>query len=287
VDVGGYRLHYREEGQGDVPVILESGSGGWSLHWAKVQPEVARFARVIAYDRSGTGWSDPGPPPRTSRQIAQELHQLLQNAGIEGPYVLVGHSSGGYHVRMFAHLYPKEVAGLVLVDPANEERTAEIPKDKKEEIAAGTVRQARWRSALARVGFVRLYLALATPRRMLDDNAKLPEEDRPKEFALGQLPGRLTADALESVGNLDSAEEVRAIENLGDIPLVVLTAERDGLSTPLMRERMRLHERQARLSTRGRHRTVAGSDHFIQLDRPGAVVEAIAEVLVRAQAGRP
>jgi len=90
--------------------------GGSSLDWLRVQPEIAKFTRVCSYDRAGYGWSDSSPMPRTSLQIAEELKGLLTSAEERGPYLLVGHSFGGYNVRMFAKLYPSDVAGMVLVD---------------------------------------------------------------------------------------------------------------------------------------------------------------------------
>src|SRR5215207_7597931 len=116
VDVGTHSLHINCIGQGSPTVILESGLGTMSADWANVQPEVANTTRVCAYDRAGTGWSEPGPEPRDSQQIARELHTLLGNAGIDDPYVLVGQSFGGLYVRMYASRYPKEVEGMVLVD---------------------------------------------------------------------------------------------------------------------------------------------------------------------------
>ena len=119
VVVGGHRLHIDCVGQGSPTVILESGLGTMSVDWANVQPEVAKTTRVCAYDRAGTGWSEPGPEPRDPQQIARELHTLLGNAGIDGPYVLVGQSFGGLYVRMYAAQYPKEVEGMVLVDASH------------------------------------------------------------------------------------------------------------------------------------------------------------------------
>ena len=115
------QLHLDIRGSGSPAVVLESGFGGTSESWSKVQPEVAKFTRVISYDRAGLGTSKPGTLPRTATRIAQELHAALRAAGIKPPYVLVGHSAGGAFVRVFAHLYPKEVAGLLLIDPPQEE----------------------------------------------------------------------------------------------------------------------------------------------------------------------
>ena len=121
VDVGGsiiMHLHCTgEEGRAST-VVMDIGAGGNLLDWGPVQPEVAKFARVCTYDRGGAGWSDPGTQPRTSQQFVGELHALLSNAGVEGPYVLVGHSLGGNDAQIYASRYPDEVAGMVLVDSA-------------------------------------------------------------------------------------------------------------------------------------------------------------------------
>jgi pimeloyl-ACP methyl ester carboxylesterase len=123
VDVGGHSLHLNCVGEGSPTVILESGLGAMSVDWANIQPEVSDTTRVCAYDRAGTGWSEPGPGPGDPQQIAAELHTLLANAGIDGPYVLVGHSFGGLYVRMYAYQYPNEVEGMVLVDSSHPEQS--------------------------------------------------------------------------------------------------------------------------------------------------------------------
>lgn len=116
VDVGGYRLFLRCTGEGSPTVILDAAARATSETWSQIQPEVASFTRVCSYDRAGLGRSDPGPVPRTTRTMVEELRTLLRNAGIEGPYVLVGHSLGGLNMQLFARLYPNEVVGVVLVD---------------------------------------------------------------------------------------------------------------------------------------------------------------------------
>jgi pimeloyl-ACP methyl ester carboxylesterase len=107
-------------GEATPAVIFEAGFGAGLESWANVQSSTAKFARTLSYDRAGIGQSEAGPKPRAAKQIAQELHVALQKAGIAPPYVLVGHSFGGIYVRVFADMYPKEVAGMVLIDPSQE-----------------------------------------------------------------------------------------------------------------------------------------------------------------------
>jgi pimeloyl-ACP methyl ester carboxylesterase len=154
VDVGGYKLRLQTAGSGTPTVILDSGFGNGLEVWSDVFPEVARFARVIAYDRAGLGESQPGPEPRSFTQIATELHTLLHRAGFPPPYVLVGHSMGSSNIRAFAHLFKKEVAGMVFVDPANttvsrlqseKEREAEMAKEEGGIQNAPAGVQAEWK----------------------------------------------------------------------------------------------------------------------------------------------
>jgi len=124
VDAGGPMLRLLTLGRGQPTVVFEAGAGGTLEVWARVQPEVSRFATTISYDRAGNGLSSRGKKPRDGERIAIELHNALGNAHVPPPYVLVGHSLGGPFVRIFAGLYPQEVAGLVLVDPTQEELIA-------------------------------------------------------------------------------------------------------------------------------------------------------------------
>ena len=124
VDAGGHSLNLLiggKRGADQSPaVILEGGFGAGIASWTTVQAEIAKFAQVVSYDRAGLGQSEPGPKPRSAKQIALELHTALQTAGIKPPYVLVGHSFGGPYIRVFANIYPAEVAGMVLIDPSQE-----------------------------------------------------------------------------------------------------------------------------------------------------------------------
>src|SRR5882757_28468 len=116
VPVNGFRLNLYCMGSGSPAVIFDSGFEDWAPAWSTVQPQIAKWTRACSYDRAGAGFSDPGPMPRTSVRIADELHTALHNAGIAGPYVLVGHAFGGDCVRTFAERYLPEVAGLVMVE---------------------------------------------------------------------------------------------------------------------------------------------------------------------------
>ena len=128
VDVGGYRMNLLCQGTAKgATVILDAGNGETSLTWTHVQPGVARFTRVCAYDRAGYAWSEASPKPRTVPVMVGELHALLGGAGIRGPVLLVGHSLGGIIARQYATKYPAEVSGVVLVDSAFETQFRRLP----------------------------------------------------------------------------------------------------------------------------------------------------------------
>jgi pimeloyl-ACP methyl ester carboxylesterase len=119
LDVGGRKMHIDCMGEGRPTVILDSGLGDSRHSWRKVQPQIAKFTRVCSYERAGLGYSDPSSEPRTSKVIAEELHALLQAASVSPPYVIVGHSMGGYDVRVYTSLFRNEIVGMVLVDASH------------------------------------------------------------------------------------------------------------------------------------------------------------------------
>ena len=137
VDVGGHGLQFLVGGQGSPAVIFEGGFGTGIASWSTVQRDVAAFAQTVSYDRAGIGQSDPGPKPRSAKQIAAELHTALEKAGVKPPYVMVGHSFGGIYVRVFADMYPKEVVGLVLIDPSQESFNDWLVKNQPDRVKAG------------------------------------------------------------------------------------------------------------------------------------------------------
>jgi pimeloyl-ACP methyl ester carboxylesterase len=156
VDIGGHRLHLSCLGEGSPTVILDAGLGGTSRDWVLVQARLSAQTRVCAYDRAGMGRGEAGPGPRSPARFADELHRLLTNAGIPGPYVLVVHSLSGKSARLFAAAHPEDVAGMVLVDTRSEQIDAATPAAEAEAFTAALKRQAVLLSLARKLGLVRL-----------------------------------------------------------------------------------------------------------------------------------
>ena len=277
VDVGGYRLHLYCTGAGSPTVILEAGGGNPWLSWYKVQPQVAAFTRVCSYDRAGLGWSDPSPRPRTAMVIAEELHTLLHNAGIPGPFVLVGHSLGGMDARMFANRYPSEVAGMVLVDSSHPDQEERFPPEAKK-LAAASYYVIRAMQITLPIGLPRLLASRAAPPEVRSEYCAV--------FCRRQF---LAAVRAEAAAQKESSAQVRTLGTLGNLPLIVLSHDPDkmrfpgNLTEPVNREWARMQEELAHLSSNGSHLVVKGSGHDIQIDHPEAVVDAIREVVGKAR----
>jgi pimeloyl-ACP methyl ester carboxylesterase len=271
VDVGGYRMHINSVGEGSPTVILDSGLSDSSLSWYKVQPEVARFVRVVSYDRAGLGWSDPSPQPRNSRVFAEELHTLLRNAGIPAPFVLVGHSMGGYDVRMFVSLYRSEVAGMVLVDASHPDLSSRAPGMRENFVL--------WRNYLVKR---QRLMPFGIPRLIGWCDAGAPQP------ALRTVECRASRYD-ETLAELDSfaasADQVRDTGSLGDMPLAVLSEDPDKIYPRAMLPAFQeCQDDLARLSTRATHVVAKGSGHQIQKDRPELVIAAIRQVVEQAKA---
>src|SRR5580700_8212995 len=143
VDAGGYRVRMRIEGSGPRSVVFISGGfGGRFESWMPVSSKLTTIARVVLYDRGGSGESEAAPGPRDSKHIASELHTALASAGVKPPYIVVGQSIGGIHARVFAHEFPKDVAGMVLVDPTAEDYGDRFKKARASEPASDASRKA-------------------------------------------------------------------------------------------------------------------------------------------------
>ncbi len=296
VDAGGLRLHLHCMGAGGPAVVFEAALGGSSISWSLIQPEVARLTRACSYDRAGFGWSEAGPMPRTAGRVADELHVLLDRGGVAPPFVLVGHSFGGLVMRIFAARHPTEVAGLVLVDPAHPEDWVTPAPKEQAKIDRG-MRLCRSGSTAARFGAARLVSGLATiglfgvarGLARVVSRGGLSREDEGILAPLWKLPPDARKPLrrfwtqerfYDALGSQIASMPTSAAETLdagaggfGDIPLVTISSTDPG------DYRLRQQDALAALSRRGRHIVASNSGHWIPLDQPQAVIDAIREVL--------
>jgi pimeloyl-ACP methyl ester carboxylesterase len=278
-------------GTGSPTIVLEPGWGSWSIDWAPVHDALARVTRTCAYDRAGMGFSSPGKRPTTLATITSDLEALLNTAQIEPPYVLVGGSKAAVFVRAFADAHPRQVAGLVLVDPGSPEVNV-VKSDPKID--------------------AQLYKMLADCLARAEADTLDP--DRPADgFCIGRGEPKWSVQLQEAylaiqrrpayaaarldelrIPNTDLSAHARRPGALGGLPLRVLTSDQ-GLSRSIPAERraalqagkLAANSGLARLSTRGVHRVVANSGHMVAQDQPQAVIDAIVEVVQEVREQRP
>ncbi len=291
VDVDGYALHIDCVGEGSPTVVVDTGNGDWSLSWRAVQAAVAETTRICTYDRAGYGWSDAGPQPRSAGQIVDELHALLSAAAIPGPYVLVGHSMGGYTVRLYADRYPDEVAGMVLVDAGHEEQATRMPA-AYQQIDQQFNGYLQVMGLMSRLGVLRMLGAITSPEALSPGlTSLLPAKDRPAYMAFLSHPVYFATSLAERQALPETFAQLQATGDLGDVPLVVLTAGRvvdasampGGLPPDMPVDEMQqvwgeLQNELAALSTNSTH-LVVDSPHAIHLYQPQVVVDAILQVV--------
>lgn len=289
---GARRIHIRCLGQGSPTVVLTAGLGGWSATWAKVQPELAKTTRACAWDRAGFGLSDADArAPQTVGRTADDLERALKGAGVTGPYVLVGHSAGAHEVLTFVDRHPREVAGIVLVDPVR-------PHDVAREAAAGPKAAAADRAYLAGEAQRLRDCASGVERGTVKTGAPappcfvyFPEIPVKAQAVLARLdadPARLRTQASAFEEYEANGERVaRDDRTYGDLPLVVVSAGRPALwaeeardeHPALLADWIDSHKALAALSRRGERRIADGSGHLVQLERPEAVIEAVRDVV--------
>lgn len=284
IDIGGYRLHMHVEGEGSPTVVFDAGAGGIGLSWELVRPAIARVTRVVVYDRAGLGWSEPSPQPRDAYTMAVELHTMLTNAGIPGPYILVGHSLGGPVARQFAAKYPSEVAGLVMVDSAHEQQINRFPKPlvKMVNSMKGMMGLMKW---MSKIGLFALQPSLIS----IGDNGKLSAE------FVAQMRGVVASSRSHSealIGEMESvnAAQTQPVSTLGDLPLTVIShGQLDANAVPpsfgpdvreeYERTWQELQKEIMSLSRRGRRIVAERSGHNVIFDQPEIIIESILEMI--------
>lgn len=254
VSIGSHSLHIRCMGQGDPTVVIDTGVGDTLERWSAFQSQFAQFSHVCTYDQAGYGLSEPGPLPRHSQQLADELRVLLENAGIKGPYLLVGHSLGGLTMQVFADQYPDKVAGLVLLDPSP-------------------------LSFITGQAFPELYQMLEGQTAEMQNMAEVARQSSDAE-ALTKA-NYLEAVASEHAALIaESASQVAAIEPFGDMPLVVIGS---GMSNPAFGADAEIFQQfwieqnraLAEKSSNGIFVLAGESSHYLHEDAPDVVLDAI------------
>jgi len=271
VDVGGYKLHLDCVGQGVPAVVFDSGLGDSYAAWRKVQPAVARATQACSYDRGGIGFSDSSSRPRDSRIFAEELHTLLHNAGVAGPYVFVGHSMAGFDIRIFTSLYRNEVAGMVLVDSSHPEQVKRFPQIMRD-IDNEWTRQLEFMEFTTPVGIPRLLGFCGSDIYV-----------RAAECNFSTMREKVA----ENKNFEESAAEAAATGPFGDLPLIVLThdpsvAPRElppDVAAETEKAWSLMQQELTHLSTRSTQVIAKNSGHYIQLQRPDLVIQAISSVL--------
>lgn len=199
IDIGRNSLQVNCYGKGMPTVLFESGLGGTNFDWASVQPEISKITRTFSYDRA----SRVSELPRTSLDQVHELHTLLNNAKVKGPYIIVAHSIGGFNARLFAGTYPKEVSGIVFVDSSHE--------NQFDNLSLEVIAESKKHLAIAELTFDELILS-----------ANQVKEIRKKD-ALRNIPiVSLAADHKGDVSNIDSkkmmisfAKDLTSLSDLG------------------------------------------------------------------------
>ncbi|MBK8023059.1 MAG: alpha/beta hydrolase [Chloroflexi bacterium] len=274
--VDGHQMHIVCQGEGSPTVLLEAGGGHFSATWGWVQQQVAQGTQVCAYDRAGYGWSEPGPDPRDAVRIAGELHDLLAQAAVDPPYVVVAHSVGGIYTRVFNAHYPGEVVGMVLVDTTHPDNWAQ----QGESIGALQA-MASVASVISRFGAIRLMIASQAFDLPEAANGALKADMASAEYWQTQ---QQDAAAMQM-----SMDEARAAGDLGDLPLAVVMAvdypEGRGRDTEYA-----LQRELASLSRNGSFQIIEGARHITLLTNETLAAQvsgAIGRVIESARTGRP
>lgn len=310
----GRRINLHCEGAGSPTVVFESGLSDWSNTWALIQPAIATRTRACSYDRPGMGYSDPSPHPPTAGNVVRDLHALLERAGIRGALVLVGHSLGGFYTKVYAATYPRQVAGLVLVDPSEERLWDRVGPLLVPRFGAKLVDEAKADDAAGIKAGIEHFRECAAKARQapLDDAAYAGCTDPPRPQLGGAINAerrRLqpfvayqTAQAEEFAHSMfapDPAADALYAALFGgahpfaDKPLVVLTHSVWDMAPPFgetgWQSWLTAHRLTAAMSSGGVQRLVPMTRHNIQVDAPQAVIDAVDEVLeaVRRDALRP
>lgn len=271
-DVGGRRLHavITGEERGRRPVVLEAGLTAMSSCWAWVQEELSKTTKVLSYDRAGLGWSDPTQEAKDARSVAKDLHRLIKAANFPRPFVFVGHSMGGIFGRAYASMYPRDVAGMALIDASHPEQIERSPNIKK------ALRKFFWflkaTPYMARWGVMKVCGDFG----MSAQAQGLPDVHTAVAKNFYSSPTHMRETVREAEQWFTSAGQVKD-QKLGDLPLITITAPEK-----CMHGWVDLQKELSEISSRGRHVVLNGASHVTILtnkDYAKSVADEVASLL--------
>jgi pimeloyl-ACP methyl ester carboxylesterase len=251
--IEGRKMHIYCTGSGFPTIVLESGSAGDALVWGGVQPVLSKTTRVCSYDRAGLGWSEPRPEPRDADHIAGELHELLRQAKVNEPVVLMGHSVAGLYMRDYTSHYPTDVSGIVFVDSV-------IPSSPRNGSWDLSLIMTRLYRALFIFGIPRLTGVCSQPKPGFDANTGILQREvlcrTEYSSVIREMKGRNRSD-----------QETVSTGPYGDLPILILSHDSalKGVVSDQVQEELK------KLSTRSRRIIAKGSGHYIQFDRPDLI----------------
>ena len=296
VQAGALRLHIYELGKGSPAVVLESGISATSVSWRRVQSAIADFTHVLSYDRAGLGWSDPARTPRTATHIVKELDAMLQAANVPPPYILVGHSFGALVVRLYALHHPTNVAGIVLVDPLRPQDWHPLSARQRRDLKGGAFLSG-WGALLAWFGVVRFTLlrlargsswlprfigratstgaGLATLERLVGEVRKMPQELWPAIVSHWCHPKSFRSMGSHLAQLPVSVECIIGTKPLAGVPVIVLTGTKS-LTKWAPEDFPGISSDTTRI-------VAEHSGHWIQLDEPELVVNAVRDLVTRVR----
>ena len=299
VDIGGRSLHLYCSGNGPVTVLLENGLGGNYAAWGLVQPAIAKFARVCNYDRAGMGWSDPSDRAARAEFVSDDLHRLVNAAGLKPPFVLVGWSAGGVFVRRYYRDYPDGIIGMVFVDSSQEQQRHRLSEPgntethrREAEFQLAACRALAWTGAVRASGVMKQMAAAL----------HMPADLESEMVAMENRTNYCSGVAHEMQGFEHDVSQSDPPASLGDLPLVVLTRGRASSSkdypTPVSQSQLAqldqswttLQNELAALSSRSLHRIAKDSGHAIPIQAPDVVVAAVRDIIdarITAESGMP
>lgn len=291
--VHGYKMHLWCTGEGSPTIVLESGAGDDSLVWGKVKPGLSKTTRICSYDRAGTGWSEPQPGPRDSDHIVEQLHDLLQQSGITGPIVLMGHSIAGMHMRGYVTRYPENVKGIVFVDGSTPMQEEHFPAELRAKLTRLIWTEILVGSSAMELGAMRVA-------------GQCHAGTGPEDWEVGDLQGE---DAC-SMNIPTAVGEFRAIEQdgletihtgpYGDLPILIFsqdpanTVDKD-LQSSLSPQELagyistwnQMQEDLKKLSTRSRRIIAKGSGHYIELYRSDLLLKEVPLFIEQVRGNAP